>query len=112
MSRARPWPTPREGRQPRQEPSVIVVQEAPAPVDERLKGLLPRHGRPPTAGEEPKAIPESRCDLFWRHCRDARGSELERERDAIEAAADLRDRRDVLVGELKRRLDRGGALGE
>ena len=61
----------------------------------------------PRAAEEPEAIVESRGDLRRRERRDARGGELDGEREAVEAPADLGDGGGVVVGQLERR--RGGA---
>ena len=49
----------------------------------------------PTAGEEPEPLVEQRQDLGHAERRDPRRRELDRERDAVEATADLVDRRRV-----------------
>ena len=65
------------------------------------------------AGEEREPLLlEAREDLLRRQQLDARGRELDRERDALEPAADLRDRLEVLVGELEARLGLLRALDE
>ena len=78
--------------------AVVVGQEVPAPVDQGVERLLARDGRPATAGEESEPVAEARRDLVGRHGRHAGGGELDRERDAVEAAADLGDRRRRSIG--------------
>jgi hypothetical protein len=46
---------------------------------------------PCTAGEQPEALVEQARDLARSHGDDPRGRELDRQRDAVEPAADLRD---------------------
>ena len=105
-------PAPGEDRQPAQETSIVLGQEIPAPVDQGVKRLLARDGRPPAAGQEPEPVAEAKGDVIGRHRRDARRSELDRQRDPIEAPADLGHAAHVRLGQREARIDRHGTLGE
>ena len=67
----------------------VVGQQVPAPVDQRLERLLARHRGPAAAGEEPEAVVQPLGDVSARQHVDPRRGELDRERDAVEPAADL-----------------------
>ena len=102
-------PAAGEHRQPAQQPVVVLGQEVPAPVDERVERLLARDRGPAAAGEQPEPVTEPLRDVVRRHRRDPRRGELDRERDPVEPPADLRDRRDVGIASGR---CRGGALHE
>ena len=67
---------------------------------------------PAAAGEQPEAVVEPRGDLVRRHRRHPRRGELDRERDPVEAAADLSDGVDVRLAEGERRIGGGGPCDE
>src|SRR5258706_15944197 len=69
-----------------------LSQKIIAPINQRLKGLMSWQGCSIPAGQQTKNIIQSRCDLFHRQHAQARGSKLDCQRDAIQAAADLRNR--------------------
>ena len=71
--------------------TVPVVEERVRPVDGRPERLVAFHRGAAAAGQEPKALVEEAGDLVGRHGDDARGGELDRQRDAIEAPAHLGD---------------------
>ena len=62
------------------------------PVDRGAQRLVALDRGAPTAGEQPEALVEQGGDLAGRHADDPRRGELDRERDAVEPAADLGDR--------------------
>ena len=62
---------------------------------------MPGQRRAAAAGQEAESIVEPRRDLVWRQRSDPRGRELDRQRDAIQAQADLPDRFRVLLREGK-----------
>ena len=65
-----------------------------APLHRRVQRLVARQ-RAAAAGEQAKAIIQPRGNLGHRQHRHARRRQLDRQRDAVEAPADLRDRRGV-----------------
>ena len=75
-----------------------------APVERRLQGLLPLHATAST-GEEAEPVVELLEDLLGRQVPYARRGELDRERDAIEASAQVGDRWSVGERELERRAN-------
>ncbi len=64
------------------------------------------------AGEQAEPFVEALCDLGGRHHPDAGGGQLDRERDAVEAPADLRDRLQVLGRSGEAATGVGGAIEE
>jgi hypothetical protein len=83
-----------------------------APVDQCAHGLLARQRRAVAAGENPKPLVE-----FLRQRVDgddpyAGGGEFDRERNAVETPADLRDDRRVRIGEREAVIDTLRALGK
>ena len=92
--------------------ALLVVEQVVAPVDQRAQRLLARQRRAIAAGQQTEAIGQPRRDLLDRQRAHARGGQLERERNAVEALADAGDRRRVVVGDRERRLRRQRALDE
>ena len=88
-------PAAGEDREPPQQSPVVVGQQVPAPVDQRVERLLPRHRRPAATGEEPEPVAEPPRDVVGRHDGHAGRGELDRERDPVETPADLGHGRDV-----------------
>ncbi len=87
-------------------------QQVPAPVDDGAQRAVARQRGAAAAGEQPEAIVEAPGDLLGRQRAQAGGGELDRQRQAVQPAADLDDRGDVLRvdGEAGRR--RRAAVGE
>ena len=77
-----------DGEAPEQ-PPLVFGQQVPAPVDQRLEGLLARQRRPPPAGEQPEAISKPHRDLLHRQERHARGRQLDGQWNAVQPPADL-----------------------
>ena len=92
-----------EGRQPAQQSALGVGQQVVAPVDGRSQRLVTRQLGAVTAAEHTKAVIQPRGDLFGRQCTDPRGGQLDRQRQPVEMAADVRHRLAVAGGEKKRR---------
>ncbi len=82
------------------------------PVDGRAQGLVARESDRAPSGEEPESIIQARRDLFHRKDFDPCRREFNRQRDAIQALADLSHRRRVLIGYLELRLGGQGAIDE
>ena len=97
--RHRDRPAPAEHGQAPEQAAILVGQEVPAPVDQRVERLLARDGRPPTPGQQAEPVAQPHRDVVRRHRRDARRRELDRQRDAVESLADLHDRGDVGIRE-------------
>src|SRR5687768_18577022 len=64
------------------------------------------------AGQEAEAIVQPRANLIHREHLDARRRELERQRNAVQAATDLQHRRNVPGGECEVRLRAAGSVYE
>ena len=91
----------REHRQPREHPLLVVEQQVVAPVDDGLQGLLARQRRARAAGQQPEPVVQAGEDLVGRERTRAGGRQLDRQRQAVEAGADLADRPGEVVGELE-----------
>ena len=76
-----------EHRKPREQPPLFRREQVVRPADGRVQGLLARIGV--AAALELDAFPEPLEQLLGREDRDARGRELEREREVVEARAEL-----------------------
>ncbi len=74
------------------------------PVDQRAQGLLPLLQDARAAGQQLVAVLQAGIDVGDGQRADARGGELDRERDAFEPRNQLRHRRGFAFGELERGL--------
>ena len=92
--------------------ALALVEQVVAPVDERAHGLLARQRRAIAAGEDAEALVSRSARLWTRHGLDARRGEFDRERDAVETAADIDDDRRIGVGEREAGVGGGGAIDE
>ena len=110
--RHRDRPAPAEHRQAPEQAAILVGEEVPAPVDQRVERLLARDSRPTTPGQQAEPVAQPHGDVVRRHGRDARRGELDRQRDAVESLADLHDRGHVGIAKRERRIGRRGPLGE
>ena len=88
------------------------VEKIVAPRHRRLEGLLAWHHPSSAAGQEPEAIIEGGGDVGWRQHAHARSSQLNRQRNAIQATAYATD--DVERGPIGRKTapQLRGALDE
>ena len=78
-----------EHREPVEQRPLPLVEQTIAPLDRREQRLMPAVGAPRSLGEQAEAIVEARGDLVRAEMSHARGRELDRERNAVEALADL-----------------------
>ncbi|HEY7296057.1 MAG TPA: hypothetical protein VH916_13515, partial [Dehalococcoidia bacterium] len=89
-----------------------LAQQAVAPGDRLAQGALAGRCVARATGEHIEAMVEPGTQRRgWQHPH-PRGGQLDRERHAVEAAAHLRDRGRVLLGDLEVGLQRAGPLGE
>src|SRR5260221_5714757 len=72
-----------------------------APVNQRQQRLVARQGGATAARQQAKAIVQPRHDLVRRKDLDPRRCQLKRQRNPIQAPADLRDGASVLGGQAK-----------
>src|SRR3981081_2889249 len=105
-------PTPdKDGYSPKQD-TLRVVQQVVAPVNERAQRLLSRDHGSTATGEEPESVVEPPGNLSDRENSDPGCRKLERQRNAVETAADPNDVGCVLLGQRKRRLIGSAAVDE
>ena len=76
-----------------------VAEQAVAPVDQRVQGLLPRQCRAAAAGEQTEALIESAGELLYGQNLQPRHGQLDRQRNSVEPLADRSDRRGIVVGQ-------------
>jgi hypothetical protein len=95
-----------------QEAALGLAQELIAPVDGRAQRLLARDGRPAATGEQAELVVEARRDALDRQHLDPRGGQLDRQRDAVQAPADLDQRGGVVRLDPETRIDQPRALDE
>mgnify|MGYP007135457263 CR=1 FL=1 len=100
----------REDRSAAEHGALLVRQQVIAPVHRRAERVVPRQVGAARVGQEAKAIVEPIGDLIDRQGLEPRGGELDRQRDAVETAADPRQSRGVLRRHRKRGINRGRAL--
>ncbi len=104
--------SPGEHGQAAEDRPLRLGQQVVAPVDRRPQRLVPGDGGPAAAGQQAEPVVEAGRDLLDRERPDARGGELDGERDAVQATAELGDRARILVGQANDGLDRPGPLDE
>jgi hypothetical protein len=85
---------------------LLGSEQAEAPVDRAPHRVLPVRHVPRTRGEEVEALIETSKKCAGRHHANARRRKFERQRQAIEAPADLRDRAGIVIAESERRIGR------
>ena len=83
-----------------------------APVDQRAQRLLARKRVAAAAGEHAEALVEPLAQLLQAEHLDARRRQLDRERNAVQAPADVGDDRRVFVGQRKALVGRLRAIDE
>src|SRR5216117_760766 len=96
---------------------VLAPQQIAGRLDDSFKLLIssgrstvPRHGRSAGVDEQLEGVVEPARDLLGREHAHSGRRQLDRQRNAIEPPADLRDRGGVRVIERERRQDRARAL--
>ena len=90
-------PATGESCQPGEQPLLHVVEQVIAPVDGGPERLVPRQHVAAAAGQQAKALIEQRHDLVDRQHRDARCSQFQRQRNAVEPHANLGHRSGALL---------------
>ena len=91
---------------------AVFGEEVMAPIDGLAQRLVPRNGDPARAGEQPEAIIEPRGNLLHRQGADPCSGELDRERNPVQAPADLRDGWSVAFSDSEVRHRGDGPLDE
>ena len=76
-----------------------VGKQVPAPPDDRDQRLVPRQRGPAAAGQQPEPVVEARGELGGRQRAQPGAGQLDGQRQAVEAAADLGHRWQVLGGQ-------------
>ena len=101
-----------EHGEPPGEPPLGLAQEVPAPVDDRAQRPLTARRGAAAPGEQAEAVVQAVGELLERHRPQPGGGELDRQRQAVDPPAHVRDdrRRRLVEREVGRR--RRGALGE
>ena len=92
-----------ENRKRLEEPLLARGQQVVAPVDQGGHRLVPRQSAGVSAGEQTEALVEPLGDLARREDLHARGGQLDRQRNAVEPAADLGNIRRVVVASTQSR---------
>ena len=95
-----------EDAEARERDALVRAEQVVAPADRRRESALARRRVARTGGEEVRFPFEAREDLGRREQLRARGRELDRERQSVEPAADLRDFRCAGRVELETGIDR------
>ena len=100
-----------EDAQAAEEHALLAGEQLVAPLDRGAQRLLARARRAAAGGEDVEAVAQARRDLIQRQGRHAGRGQLDGQRHAVQAPADLVDRRPVVVGGAEARV-RGCALRE
>ena len=86
-----------EDGQSSEQPLLLVVEQAVAPLDRRLQGLLPGERPPAPTGQEAEPVVEPGGDAFGAHHAHPGRGQLDAEREAVEPTADAGHRGRDLV---------------
>ena len=92
--------------QPPEHGLLVGRQVAVAPLQRGAQRLVPAQHDPGTGREDAEAFAEAGTQTFDAQQRNARGGEFDRQRDAVQAPADLDHRGGVLRREREARVDR------
>ena len=101
-----------EAGEPAQQPLLVRVEERVAPADRRAERPLPQRQVAIAGGEEVQGVVEPLEESRGLEDPRAGGGQLEGERQAVEPAADLGDRRGVGLAQREAGLDLRGPLDE
>ena len=99
------------GHPPGDQP-LVFAQEIPAPVDDGAQRLLAGQRGAAASRKQPEAVVEARGDLGNGQRAQPRSRELDRERQAVEAPADLDDAAHVRCVDRESRRSGGRAIRE
>jgi hypothetical protein len=94
-----------EDRQPAPEDAFALGQQLEAPIDRGVQRLVPAAGGPAARAQQPEAIPEPVDYMVHGQRPQAHGGQLDGQRNALEAAAELRDGVRVASVDLEARLN-------
>lgn len=78
-----------KGREPAQQRALAAREQVIAPIDQRALRLLARQRRPAATSEQAEAVVEPLRHLLHRHRTHPGRGQLQRQRNAIQPAADL-----------------------
>ena len=98
--------------EPTQHLALRFGQELIAPTEHGAQGPVPRQCRPPTATQQAEALVEVRREPLDPESVDTAGRELDRKRNAVQPAANLRYDRRISVAQDESTLDVGHAFDE
>ncbi len=101
-----------EDRHPAEAHLLGLAEQVVAPLDGRFQGPVPRQPGPAAAGEQPEPVAEPGGQLRHRQRADPGRRELNGQRDAVELAADVSHRRDVLLGQAETGPGQRGTVAE
>ncbi len=102
----------RENAEPPEHRPLVVRQQSDAPLERRAQRLVPAQFHTRDASQHVEHLVEARLQADDAEQRDAGGGQLNRQRDAVEAAADVDHRLDVVRAEAEARVDRVRACHE
>ena len=85
----------------------VSIKQRVTPFERRAQRLLPLWCKPRAAGEQPKTVVKSQPQSFNAQQRQARGGELDGQRNAVQSATDFNHRSTVVV--IEHKLRRGFA---
>ena len=88
-----------EHRQAPEQDLLVLGQQLEAPVDRSLQCLLPRRSRAIAGCQQPESVIDPVSDLVDRQCPDARGRQLDRQRNPVQRPAELDHLGAVLPGQ-------------
>ncbi|HLW12350.1 MAG TPA: hypothetical protein VKU81_06600 [Casimicrobiaceae bacterium] len=102
----------RKNRKPPEQHALWLRQQLVAPVDQRAQRLLPRERCAVAARQQPETVIQAGGNGLDSDRAHASSGEFDRQRNAIQSVADLRDVRGVVLGQVKRRLRGHRSLDE
>src|SRR5579871_162826 len=105
-------PAANEDGKPRQQLAFGRGKQVVAPTDRSFHGCLPGYRSARPIRQNAKELVETARQLIQRERLDARGSKLDRQRNAVEARADSHDGAGVLRSDVEPRLNQAGAFDE
>jgi hypothetical protein len=101
-----------EDRETTQQDAFKLVQQLVTPVERRPQRLVPRRGRPPSAGQQTEAIVETGGESLDAERGGTRRRQLDRQRESVELPADRCNYRHKAAVRRKTRLCRPRPLDE
>ena len=95
-------------RQPAKKHPLGLGQQRVRPVHRGAQRLLAAYRGARPAGQQPEPVMQAIEDLGQRQGAHPRGGQLDRQRQSVEATANFRHRRGIVVGDGEIRAARGG----